>query len=88
LIFLWKFKSLQVEIMNIYFVKIIVEALIFYLFFLSTNLFMGPYSVFFFFFVNQEFRMGPYSFFAEALFNFFFFSHKLMLWGPSSTWGP
>jgi hypothetical protein len=75
--------------MNISFAKIVVEALIFlFIFFFLQVYLWGLIRFFFFFFVNQEFRMGPYSFFAEALFNFFFFSHKLMLWGPSSTWGP
>jgi hypothetical protein len=60
--------------MNTYFVKIVVEALIFYLFFLSTNLFMGLYSFFFFFL--SRIQDGA----LVALFNIFFFSHKLMLW--------
>jgi hypothetical protein len=42
LIFLWKFKCVQVEMMNISIVKIVVEALNFYLFFSFYKLFYKP----------------------------------------------
>lgn len=67
--------------MNISFVKIVVEALNFYLFFSFYEVF---YEALIFFF--------PPKIIVEALFNlikFFFFSQAyFILWGPSSTQGP
>jgi hypothetical protein len=85
LIFVWKFKSLQVEIINISFVKIVEDAL-FIMIIIIFSFYKPIYGALFFSFFFFFLFFGK----NEALFIYFyfFFSYKPTLWWPSSTGGP